>query len=46
MSDKLCSRAWIRPVTAVTFPAVALSGLFLALHIQIGENVKVLHEST
>jgi len=44
MTNKLFSRAWISPVTSITFLVVALSGIFIALHIRVGGNIKGLHE--
>ncbi|QEM68514.1 DUF4405 domain-containing protein [Geobacter sp. FeAm09] len=44
MTNKLFSRAWISPVTSITFLVVAVSGVILALHIKVGGNMKGLHE--
>lgn len=41
--NKIINRAWISPVTSVSFIVVAVTGIFLAFHIKNG-SIKMLHE--
>jgi hypothetical protein len=43
MKNKIMSRAWISPVTAITYLIVSITGLFLVFHIHIG-NIRAIHE--
>jgi hypothetical protein len=39
----IINRTWISPVTSISFAVVAVTGIFLALHIKNG-SIKMLHE--
>ncbi len=43
MNNKIMSRVWISPVTAITYVIVSISGLFMVFHIHAG-NMRAVHE--
>lgn len=43
MTNRIMSRVWISPVTTATFVVVSISGIFLIVHIHVG-NMMAMHE--
>lgn len=41
--NRIFSRNWVSPVITVSFLVVSVTGVFLALHLKIG-NIKIMHE--